>query len=387
MENNNKAVKALGFIIAANILVALAFALSDWPKSVFHTFGSLFYIIGFYQLSNAFKGSTRIFLKILFWGAVILTPILRVVNSELILLFDKSIYPVLDLLYEVSYYVRVGIELIAYIVWFVNSKNKEVKIGLTLIIAPISFYLTLSLLLRFGLIAYDETIKRFYEYGEYFWRIVEFIGLILLIRAYTASKQVMTTLLMGMTGATLGIFIVLGDGFVTELAAFAGYLILLISLYSLKTHTNGSVDAKRLRIAALIAAVGMFVNMIPLMEWLGTVIEVIAYIIAISAYAKLQKSRGLNSERSGFVRGAWAMALLLLATLIHTIPSLGIGEAIAAMLGLLVVVILTTAWIKSMAAIKTESQLSEEPEISEKKAPVRIEEFAEKPKLLRALNL
>jgi len=272
-------------------------------------------------------------------------------------------------------------------VWFSNCKSSKVKTGLSLLLVPIIFYVSLRVLLRFGVIPYDEMIKGLYDYGKYFWSIVEFIGIIILIRAYSSKKEVTTALLLGMTGATLGIFIVLGDGFVTELAAFAGYLILLISLFSLKTHTNGSVDAKRLRIAALIAVVGMLVNMIPFMEWLGTVIEVIAYIIAISGYLKLHKSRGLDSLVSGFGRGAWAMALLLLATLIHAIPSFGIGEAIAAMLGLLVVVILTTAWIKSLAAIKTEAQLNEDSDFIENKQPVKIEALAEIPKLLKALNL
>lgn len=194
-------------------------------------------------------------------------------------------------------------------------------------------------------------------------------------------------MLLAMTGAALGVFIVLGDGFTTELAAFAGYLILFFSLSGLHTHTQGSLNVKRLRAAALIAAIGMLVNLIPLMEWLGTVIEVIAYIIAISGYGKLNKCRGIQTSLSGFSRAQTAMTLLLIATIIHAIPSLGIGETIAAMLGLIVVVILSTAWIKSLGAIKSESQLSEEPKQTIENVPVRIEEFAEKPKLLRALNL
>ena len=387
MENNPKAVKALGFIVASNILQVLSYALSSWQESVFSVFSSLFFIIGAYQLSNAFKGSTRIFLKALFWVALISTPVLRFWNSELVYLIDSSQFEYFRYIFNASYFARNGIQLIAFVVWFANSSNRKVKSGLAPIIFILFFYITISSLLSFKLIAYTDTIKNIYAYGKYVSTLFEFIGLLILIGAYSASKQVTTALLMGMTGAILGIFIVLGNGFVTELAAFVGYIILLISLFSLKMHSNGLVDAKRLRIAALIAAIAMFVNMIPFMEWLGTGIEVIAYIIALSGYLKLNKSRGINSQVSGFGRGVWAMVLLLLATLIHAIPSFGIGEGIAAMLGLLVVVILATAWIKSLAAIKTESELSEEPEILEKKEPLNIEGFADNIGLLRALNL
>jgi hypothetical protein len=223
-----------------------------------------------------------------------------------------------------------------------------------------------SLMPLTGMVVYDEfTSKILYDYSKYFWKVVEFVGLFTLIRAYSSRKQISTAILLGMTGATLGIFIVLGDGFFTEFASFVGYIILLVSLGQLGKYTNEAVDVKRLRIAAIIASVGMLINMIPVMEWLGTMIEFVAYIVAISGYTKLNKSRGIETSLSGFGNGVWAMVLLILATIIHAIPSFGVGETLAAMIGLVIVLILSIGWIKSLAAVKTEDQLGEEPELTE----------------------
>lgn len=377
MESNNKAVKAIGFIIASSILNTLSFTLSDWQESVFGAFASIFFFIGIFQLSNSFKGRVRTFLKILFWTALITIPFFRILNSQLFILIDKSLYPTIDLLYPILYYARCGIEILAYSVWFVYSKNNKVKSGILMLILPVVFYTVISIIPLTGLVVYNElTSTILYDYSKYFWTVVEFVGLITLIRAYSSRKQISTAILLGMTGATLGIFIVLGDGFFTELAAFAGYIILMVSLGILSKYTNEAVDVKRMKIAAIIACLGMLINMIPIMEWLGTIIEVVAYIIAISGYAKLHKSKGVDLSLSGFGRGVWAMVLLLLTTFIHAIPSFGIGETIAAMIGLLIVLILSTGWIKSLAAIKTEDQLSEKPEFSEDTQSVNTEELS-----------
>lgn len=366
MEHNNKAVKAIGFIIASSILNALSFALSNWQESIFGAFASIFFFIGLFQLSNAFQGRVRTFLKILFWVALITIPFFRILNSQLFIFIDKSLYATIDLLYPILFYTRCGIEILAYSVWFVYSKNNKVKSGILMLILPVFFYMIVSLIPLAGLAVYDEfTSKILYDYSKYFWAVVEFIGLFTLIRAYSSRKQISTAILLGMTGATLGIFIVLGDGFLTEFASFVGYIILLVSLGQLGKYTNEAVDVKRLRIAAIIAIVGMLINMIPAMEWLGTTIEFVAYIVAISGYTKLNKSRGIETSLSGFENGVWAMVLLILATIIHAIPSFGVGETLAAMIGLVIVLILSTGWIKSLAAVKTEDQLGEEPELTE----------------------
>lgn len=376
MESNNKAVKAIGFIIASSILSVLSFALSDWQESIFRAFSSIFFIIGVYQLSNAFMGSTRTFLKTMFWVVLFTSPILNVLNSGLIQFIDVSLYPKLGLINAGCYYFRYSIEILVYFVWLANSRSNKVKNGILLLLLPIVFYISISIISITRWIVYDDLTKKIlFDYSNYFWSIVEFIGLIILIRAYSSSKHVSTSILFGLTGATLGTFIVLGDGFFTELAAFTGYVILLISLGQLSKQTKNAINVKRLRIAVIVASLGMLINMVPIMEWLGTIIEIIAYTIAISGYNRLHKSRGVDPSLSGFGRGVWAMVLLLLATLIHAIPSFGIGEGIAAMIGLGTVLILSTAWIKSLAAIKIEIQLSEKLEFSEKKQ-LKVEEQA-----------
>ncbi|MDQ2180306.1 MULTISPECIES: hypothetical protein [Marinifilum] len=363
MEHNNKAVKAIGFIIAASILNALSFALSNWQESIFGAFALIFFFIGIFQLSNAFQGRIRTYLKIMFWVVLIGIPTNKIVGSILHII-DPSLFSILLFMLDPSFYIPLVVQLLVFTIWIINTRNVNVKIGLSICSIDVLSNLCLELLRLFDVIVYDDYI-RILNYRQYIFSATNFIGLIILIRAYSSVKQISTAILLGMTGATLGIFIVLGDGFFPEFASFVGYIILLVSLGQLGKYTNEAVDVKRLRIAAIIASVGMLINMIPVMEWLGTMIEFVAYIVAISGYTKLNKSRGIETSLSGFGNGVWAMVLLILATIIHAIPSFGVGETLAAMIGLVIVLILSTGWIKSLAAVKTGAQLGEEPELAE----------------------
>ncbi len=143
---------------------------------------------------------------------------------------------------------------------------------------------------------------------------------------------------MILAGSVLGSFYNVGRGWTAALIALIGFTFLIVGLVNFKKELDqkGSNALNLVFIAAIIAAVGALIALVPFAGFIARLLLIAAFIIKLIGYLQLKSSETIGEEgKSGANLLTISMILLLAGFVFRFIPAIGgVFATIFALLGL-----------------------------------------------------
>lgn len=336
-----KALKGMALAIAATVILMVNSGLNLIAANILSIVAYIIFVYGIYLVAKAHTGDLQKKLMLFVYGCLI-----AIVPSALFGYIG-------NLIFQLASH---GLIIAALYFWRKNAETPtKARTGINLL------FVSEIILVILAFFHTNSNLMQSYLVGDIFAPFKALAGLFALIGyCYTYSayipegegKEIKLKMLHAMIGSGMAISVVMGEGFISELISFIGLIILYLAVKKIRSLSAEAFESKRLEIGTIIAMVAMFINMIPLLEFIGTFIELPAYIIMASGFFKLDRCEAFNSTKH-FKHAGIAMVLMVVATLIHAIPFFGIGVSIAAVIGAFTIIGIVIAWQKATDSIKS----------------------------------
>lgn len=170
------------------------------------------------------------------------------------------------------------------------------------------------------------------------------------------NKQATKGAYLVLLALLIHVFMFVNNTTATTIAALIGLVMYIVGLGRLKSDIDmiGKEAIAKLKIAIIISIIGTFVDFIPLMGWLSTILAVIAFIFEFLGYGRLKESLSLGDEGqngAGMLRNS--MIVLAVSALVGLL-----SDTFAGFIALISLIMVFSGWTQILFGI--EKQIDEE---------------------------
>ena len=157
-----------------------------------------------------------------------------------------------------------------------------------------------------------------------------------------------------LVGSLLGTFNGIGGGWASTITAIIGFILFFMGLKKLKMSLDetGQGGVKLLTIAAIIAIIGLVIDLIPLIGgMIAGIFYIVAFIIELLGFLKLKKSitiGELGAKGVGLI--IISMILMIIEAIFGILPLPFVG-IICSILSIVALLLLLFGWIKVQEAL------------------------------------